>query len=160
MNSLAVRVVRAVRRWVFQLKAPGRVSFGSDFIVGSRAEVTRGRSLCAGDRVSIGSRLTSHVHLEIASDVMISTGVSFISNDHPFDETEATIHDFAPNPVQTIVLEGDNLIGYGATLIGPLVVGRGAIIGARAVVTSNVPPNVVCAGVPARVIRSRRADAS
>lgn len=109
--------------------------------------------------MSIGSGLTSHVHLEIGSDVMVSSGVSFVSDDHPFDETAATICDFPPNPVQTVVLEGDNLIGFGATLIGPLVVGRGAIVGAGAVVTGDVPPDVVCAGVPARVIRRRRAEA-
>jgi bifunctional UDP-N-acetylglucosamine pyrophosphorylase/glucosamine-1-phosphate N-acetyltransferase len=45
------------------------------------------------------------------------------------------------------------LIGGGAMLVAPLVVGPGAQIGAGSVVTHDVPPNTVVYGVPARVHR-------
>ena len=44
-------------------------------------------------------------------------------------------------------------IGAGAKIIGKLVVGDGARIGANAVVTSDVPPNCTAVGIPARIIK-------
>ena len=48
----------------------------------------------------------------------------------------------------------DNVtIGSGAKLLGPITIGHGAKIGANSVVTSDIPPCSVAAGVPARVLR-------
>lgn len=46
-------------------------------------------------------------------------------------------------------------IGAGAVIVGDIVIGRGAIVGANAVVTKSVPPLAVVGGVPARLIRMR-----
>ena len=43
-------------------------------------------------------------------------------------------------------------LGASATVIPGQRVGRGALVGAQAAVVTDVPPNVVCAGVPARVL--------
>lgn len=51
---------------------------------------------------------------------------------------------------------GDEVVVYtGAKLIGPIVVGRGATIGANAVVLSDVPQGCVAVGVPARVLPAK-----
>jgi len=50
-------------------------------------------------------------------------------------------------------IEADVYIGTGARLLGPIVIGRGAQIGANAVVLTDVPAGAVFAGVPARAIR-------
>ena len=44
-------------------------------------------------------------------------------------------------------------LGAGAKVIGPVTVGAHAVVGANAVVTTDVPPGCVVAGIPARVIR-------
>jgi serine O-acetyltransferase len=49
------------------------------------------------------------------------------------------------------VIERDVLIGTGAKVLGELTVGRGARIGANAVVISDVPPGATVVGVPARI---------
>jgi serine O-acetyltransferase len=58
------------------------------------------------------------------------------------------------------VIEDDVQIGVGAKVLGPVRVGRGAIIGANAVVLHDVPPGVVVAGIPARILRRRNLEGS
>lgn len=53
------------------------------------------------------------------------------------------------------VIEDDVDIGSGAKILGPIRVGRGAIVGANAVVIHDVPPYAVVAGVPAKILRIR-----
>ena len=55
-----------------------------------------------------------------------------------------------------MVIGDDVWIGYGATVLKGVTVGRGAIIGARSVVTVDVPDFTIVAGVPARVMGSAR----
>lgn len=54
-----------------------------------------------------------------------------------------------------IILGNDVWIGYEAVVLAGVTIGDGAIIGARAVVTRDVPPYTIVGGVPARPIRQR-----
>ena len=54
-----------------------------------------------------------------------------------------------------IVIGNDVWIGYEAVILSGVTVGDGAIIGARAVVTKDVPPYTIVGGVPAKPIRKR-----
>lgn len=54
-----------------------------------------------------------------------------------------------------IIVENDVWIGYEAVILTGVTIGNGAIIGARAVVTKNVPPYTIVGGVPAKPIRKR-----
>ena len=58
-----------------------------------------------------------------------------------------------------IVVGSDVWIGYEAVILSGVTIGDGAIIGARAVVTRDVPPYTIVGGVPARPIRKRFDDA-
>jgi len=51
------------------------------------------------------------------------------------------------------VIEDDVTLGVGAKVLGPVRVGRGAVVGANAVVLHDVPAGAVVVGVPARVVR-------
>ena len=54
-----------------------------------------------------------------------------------------------------IVIGNDVWIGYEAVIMSGVTIGDGAIIGARAVVTKNVPPYTIVGGIPAKTIRKR-----
>lgn len=49
------------------------------------------------------------------------------------------------------VIEDDVVIGCGARVLGPIRIGRGAFIGANAVVLTDVPPGAIATGIPARI---------
>jgi chloramphenicol O-acetyltransferase type B len=150
-----VTVVRGSRRARVFLKAPGRVHAGRSFVVGPSFDLARGRTLTAGDRVSIGRGFDCLTDAVIGDDVMISASVAFVGNDHGFDDPNKTIHTQGSLPHSTVRLEGDNLIGYGTIVVGTVTVGRGAIVGAGSLVTRDLPPETVCVGRPARPVKSR-----
>lgn len=81
-----------------------------------------------------------HARAAIGDRVVIGAGI--------------TIGGKAPH-VEVPVIGDDVDIGAGARILGPIRVGRGAVIGANAVVVKDVPAGAVVAGVPARVIRMR-----
>lgn len=59
-----------------------------------------------------------------------------------------------------IVVGNDVWIGYEAVILSGVRIGDGAVVGARAVVTKDVPPYTVVGGVPARAIKKRFDEAT
>ena len=57
-----------------------------------------------------------------------------------------------------IIIGNDVWIGFEAVILAGVTIGDGAIIGARAVVTKDVPPYTIVGGVPAKPIRKRFSD--
>lgn len=57
-----------------------------------------------------------------------------------------------------IIIGNDVWIGYEAVILAGVSIGDGAIIGARAVVTKDVPPYTIVGGVPAKPIKKRFSD--
>ncbi|MEZ5288405.1 MAG: DapH/DapD/GlmU-related protein [Vicinamibacterales bacterium] len=76
--------------------------------------------------------------------------MSLITSGHPLEPGRRR----AAVVAKPIVLERNVWIGAGAIVIGGVTVGENAVIAAGAVVTRDVPPNVLVGGNPARVIRA------
>ena len=74
-----------------------------------------------------------------------------------FEEGDLDIKDItkAWDNKGNIVVGNDVWIGYEAVILAGVTIGDGAIIGARAVVTKDVPPYTIVGGVPAKPIRKR-----
>jgi acetyltransferase-like isoleucine patch superfamily enzyme len=92
--------------------------------------------------------------LEIGKHVGIGPGVKIITSAHAEErEDKPILH----NPIEfaPVIIEDGADIGIGAIVLMGVTIGRGAQIGAGAVVTRDVPPFAVCAGVPAKVVRMR-----
>lgn len=153
--KLLIGPVRIARKIGACLRSPGRIRIGRNAVLGPAVRVARGRMLQAGDRVSIGRSFECMTNAVIGDDVMISANVAFVGNDHAFDDPSETIQTQGLLPVSTVRVEGDNLIGFGSIIVGNVTISRGVIVGAGSLVTSDLPPDTICVGRPARPIRSR-----
>lgn len=148
-------LLRWLRRTRLEVLTRGKFRARDNFSIGKGADVRPPNFFHAGKNVGIGKNLTVETDVIIGDDVLVSSNVSFIGNDHRFDDPHTTVYFQGRYPEQAVVLAGDNLIGFGAVLYGGVTVGRGTIVGASSVVTRDLPEYTVCAGVPARVLRQR-----
>ena len=95
--------------------------------------------------------------IRIGNDVRIAPHVMIIAANHKFDDVTRPI---AKQGVErkSIVIEDDVWIAGRANIMAGVTVGRGSVVAAGAVVTHDVPPYSVVAGVPARVIKKRKQE--
>ena len=115
---------------------------GDGTLVGPFVEIQRGVTIGAACKIESHSFLCTGVSL--GDRVFVGHGVMTTTDLYPMIDGYHEQRD--------TVIEDDVSIGSGVTLL-PVRVGRGSIIGAGAVVTKDVPPGVIVAGNPARVLR-------
>lgn len=91
--------------------------------------------------------------IRIGNDVHIANGVRFLTH----DGGTLTVRDEVDGFVLTgdIVIGENTYLGLESIVLPGVTIGRDCIIGARSVVTRDVPDGTVAAGVPARPIRTR-----
>jgi acetyltransferase-like isoleucine patch superfamily enzyme len=93
--------------------------------------------------------------VKMGNYVMIGKDLLITGNDHLFNNVKKPVI-FSGRPKPKLTIIGDDVwIGSRATIIAGVVIGRGAIIATGAVVTRNVDPYSIVAGVPAKLIRMR-----
>jgi len=103
-------------------------------------------------------KISSHTFIcegvEIEDDVFIGHNVTFINDKYPrATNTDGTMQSEKDwKVVKTLVKKGAT-VGSSATILCGVTVGENAVIGAGSVVTKDIPPNVIVAGVPAKIIR-------
>lgn len=87
--------------------------------------------------------------ITIGDDVKIGPGVNLLTTNHPLAPSarKATIS-------TPISIERNVWIGAGATILPGVTIKENSVVGAGAVVTRDVPPDTLVAGVPAKVIKS------
>jgi len=121
---------------------------GRNCNIGSFVEIQKG--VVIGDNVTISSHTTLCTLVEIEDDVFIGHGVVTVNDLYP-PSRKRTGTDAAWR--KTIIRRGAS-IGSNATLL-PVEIGEGAVVGAGAVVTKDVPAGAVVAGNPAVAIARR-----
>lgn len=89
--------------------------------------------------------------------VMMASNVRIIGGGHRFDRTDVPMDAQGALKKSCLTIEDDVWIGDSVMILGKCrCIGKGAIIGASAVVTKDVPPYAIVAGNPARIIRFRK----
>jgi UDP-2-acetamido-3-amino-2,3-dideoxy-glucuronate N-acetyltransferase len=144
------------------------VAFGDDVVVhaftnlygcriGARTRIGTFVEIQAGVSIGVACKIQSHTFIcegvTVGDRVFVGHGVTFINDKHPQATNAAgelqTSADWELLP--TVV--GDRVsIGSGATILGGIRIGDGAVIGAGAVVTKEVPAETVVAGNPAQAL--------
>jgi acetyltransferase-like isoleucine patch superfamily enzyme len=95
--------------------------------------------------------------IEIGDRVYTSPFVQFAAVNHVFSDPSRSFVEQGIT-AQGITVEDDVWIGAGAIITDGVHIGRGAVIAAGAVVTQEVPPHTVAAGVPARIVKTVTGD--
>ncbi len=125
--------------------------------VGPFVEIQRGAVVGANCKIQSHTFICDGV--EIQDDVFVGHGVLFINDKRPRATTEAGALQAAEDwALLRIVVERRAGLGSGAIVMGGVRIGEGALIGAGAVVTRDVPAGAVVAGVPARAVNSHAAQ--
>ncbi len=116
-----------------------------------------GEGIKIGNHVYIGpySILYGHGLLEIGNNVLLSDSVKIIPANHIFDDPDVIISAQGDTRVG-IRIADDVWCGSSAIILDGVKIGHGAVVGAGAVVTKNVPAYAIVAGSPAKVIGSRK----
>jgi maltose O-acetyltransferase len=113
------------------------------------------KHISLGKNVSVNAfvHMWGHGKITIGDDCLIASHVSINSVTH---ETNASL--YRETVIEKEVIIGNNVwIGSHAVILPGITIGNDAIVGAGAVVTKDVPPGATVVGVPAKVVKSRKA---
>ena len=125
---------------------------GDESKIGAFVEIQKG--VCIGRRVKVSSHTFICEGVTIEDEAFIGHGVMFTNDKYPraanADGALQTEADWTVMP--TLVKRGAS-IGSNATILCGVTIGERAIVGAGSVVTHDVPPDTIVAGVPAHPIR-------
>lgn len=108
-----------------------------------------------GDFVTIGRGAIISIKdtLSIGDYSLIGPYVQITDNNHT--TKRANLIKYQRSTIKPIVIGQDCWIGSGARILAGVTIGNGAVVGANAVVTKDVPPFAIVGGVPAKVIKYR-----
>jgi UDP-2-acetamido-3-amino-2,3-dideoxy-glucuronate N-acetyltransferase len=122
--------------------------------VGTFVEIQKGASI--GRNCKISSHTFICEGVEIGDGVFIGHGVMFINDPYPQAvNADGSLQGTADWTVVPTRVHARAALGSNCTVLCGVTIGEGALIGAGAVVTRDVPAGAIVAGVPARVIRQR-----
>jgi acetyltransferase-like isoleucine patch superfamily enzyme len=144
------------------LKGPGRIEIADGanlfaFGVGRRTRIVA-RTSHALIRIGENARLNcAELHadtlIDVGADCIIAQAVLMDTDMHSLALDRRT-NPAAPVRTEPIVLERNVWVGRGAAVLAGVRIGEGSVVALGSVVTMDVPPRVLVAGNPARVVRS------
>jgi acetyltransferase-like isoleucine patch superfamily enzyme len=108
-----------------------------------------------GDDVHIGrfAHIIACDKMKIGNGVVIAERVYISDNLHGFEDLDSPIMQQPLKQPGPVIIEDEVWIGNGACILPNVTIGKHSIIGSNAVVTKDIPPYCVAAGVPAKIIK-------
>ena len=128
-------ILHDVRFFNLYRRGLGGLSIGKDCFLGDECLIDLAEAVSLEDQVTLAERVL----------VLTHTNVGY--RDHPLQRN-------FPPMAAAVVVEAGSFVGAGVTLLPGVRVGRGSFVAAGSVVTEDVPPATLVAGVPARAVRA------
>jgi len=156
---------RAFCRWpvhgnVLEMLREGRLELGEHVLLEPGVWLTAAAParirIGGGTFLNLGVQVAAVELVEIGEHCMLANGCFVTDANHRFDDPDK------PVPWQGFTSKGPTRVGsnvwFGANVVvtSGVTIGDRCVIGANSVVTTDVPPHSIAAGVPARVIRAVR----
>ena len=130
------------------------VYVGKDVNIEKGALITS--SMEIGDRSGVGINAVMHGKVIIGKDVMMGPECIIYTRNHAFSRTDIPMNQQGFSEEKPVIIGDDVWIGGRVTILPGVHIGNGAIIGAGAVVTKNVPEYAIVGGNPAKVLKYRK----
>jgi acetyltransferase-like isoleucine patch superfamily enzyme len=140
------------------------IIFGDKVTIGSFALIRPtnfyggelGEGLKVGNNSNIGpySYIGCSGYIEIGNNVMISPRVSIYAENHNFGRTDITMKEQGVTR-SFVKIEDDCWIAANSVILSGVTIGMGSVVAAGSVVTKDIPPFSIAAGVPAIIIKKR-----
>jgi acetyltransferase-like isoleucine patch superfamily enzyme len=148
---------------VFGGSAPGQLTLGDSFVGDGDISLNpRGGSITIGNRCFIGGGSVLQAYTEssitLGDDVMIAHGVTVLASNHGV--SAGVLMNLQPEHGNGIRIGNDAWIAAHAVILDGVTIGDGAVVAAGAVVRTDVAPNTIVGGVPAKPLGTRRAVGS
>ena len=105
-----------------------------------------------GDHTRIGLHNTIIGPVTIGSHVNLAQGITVTALNHNFEDSDKRIDEQGVSTTP-VTIEDDIWIGANAVILPGVTIGNHSVVAAGAVVTKNVPPHSLVAGVPAKIIK-------
>ena len=139
--------------------------YPQNIYIGNHAVVKEGARLCACNArasIHVGENTTVGYHtfifaserVTIGANCLIAPFVYIVDSNHRAERSALINHQ--GNDVAAVEIAEDVWLGVGAKVLSGVEIGRGAIVAAGAVVTTNVEPYTIVGGIPARKIGERK----
>ena len=152
-------------RFLFLIKIKWRkYSFGKNIYIGRLVYLWAKHNIVIGDNFYIGKFSQIECDAEIGNNVIFGNRVGLVGRyDHNYQQIgvptrlamQIRDNDYNWKGLdEKIIIEDDVWVGANTIILPGVRIGRGSVLGAGSVVTKDIPPMVVAAGNPARVVRT------
>lgn len=137
------------------------ISLGSDVLVGARTllaarpvtpEGTAALHIGDGCRLGRANHIYATGTVEIGQKVLTANHVYIADNRHAYEDPDTPVLDQPVIQLAPTRIGDGTWIGHGASVIGATI-GKNCVIGAGALITSNIPDHCVVVGAPSRIVK-------
>lgn len=157
LTNMPTLLGQKARFWYFKLLMKDNlgenVIFGTNIAFGGYQNLKIGNNSQIGSNSLIGYGNTGKI--SIGDDVLIADGVVLINFQHEYRKAGVPYNQQGNILPYRDTFIADNVwIGVKSIIMDGVTIGQNSIVGAGSVVTKNVPPNCIVAGVPAKIIKN------
>jgi len=161
----AIELLKRIRCKIIIKKSKGKIILGEYSTFGRGTVLYAPNEINIGNNVYIGKYCSLQTDIQIGRNVLIGNNVGLIGKyDHDYSKVGMSIKDspwigdtdysFKGKGLK-IIIEEDTWIGYGSIILSGVKIGRGSIVAAGSVVTSDISEYSIAAGNPCKVIKAR-----